>query len=168
MTVMHAMAPVSERVGPSPAFATVSTATGFTAYKDLVIGLGSRGSAVRTLQGGLGGLAIDGVFGSVTQEKVVALQRANGWAPTGIVTAEVWGVLEARAHPFVGSRTSVLRAGDEGPQVVAVQRLLGVRATGVFDAATREAVKRAQAGAGLASTGVVASRTWSLFDRLSA
>jgi hypothetical protein len=33
---------------------------------------------------------------------------------------------------------------------------------------TREAVKAAQAGAGLASTGVVASRTWSLFDRLSA
>ena len=50
----------------------------------------------------------------------------------------------------------------------AVQRLLGVRVTGVFDRVTRDSVKQAQAGAGLASTGVVASRTWSLFDRLSA
>ena len=49
-----------------------------------------------------------------------------------------------------------------------MQRVLGVRATGVFDRVTRDAVKAAQAGAGLASTGVVASRTWSLFDRLSA
>ncbi len=169
MTVMHAMtAPVPGGASASPAFATVSTATGFTAYQDLVIGLGSRGAAVRTLQRGLGGLAIDGVFGAVTQEKVCALQRANGWAPTGVVTSEVWSALEARAYPFVANRTSVLRAGDEGPHVVAVQRLLGVRPTGVFDGATQEAVKRAQAGAGLASTGVVASRTWSLFDRLSA
>jgi peptidoglycan hydrolase-like protein with peptidoglycan-binding domain len=39
--------------------------------------------------------------------------------------------------------------------------------TGVFDSATRDAVKAAQARGGLASTGVVASRTWALFDGLS-
>jgi peptidoglycan hydrolase-like protein with peptidoglycan-binding domain len=45
--------------------------------------------------------------------------------------------------------------------------VLGLRVTGVFDERTRQAVKAAQGRAGLASTGVVASRTWSLFDRLS-
>ncbi len=116
--------------------------------------LGSRGAAVRALQHGLGGLAVDGVFGSVTRDKVAALQRSMALPATGVVTAEVWDVLEARDFPFATSRSTVLREGDAGPQVVAVQRLLGVRVTGVFDRVTRDAVKAAQAGAGLASTGV--------------
>lgn len=52
--------------------------------------------------------------------------------------------------------------------VHAVQRLLGVPETGCYDLTTREAVTAVQARAGLASTGVDASRTWSLYDRLSA
>jgi peptidoglycan hydrolase-like protein with peptidoglycan-binding domain len=153
---------------PSPGVASVDVRTSYTAYKSLTIAMGSRGAAVRVLQRALGGLAVDGVFGSVTRDKVVALQRSLALPQTGVVTGELWDVLEARDFPFVADRSTVLRAGDTGPQVVAVQRLLGVRETGVFDLATREAVKRAQARAGLASTGVVASRTWSLFDRLSA
>jgi peptidoglycan hydrolase-like protein with peptidoglycan-binding domain len=152
----------------TPGVARVEVDTAYTRFKDLTLGVGARGAAVRVLQRGLGGLAVDGVFGSVTQDKVVALQRSMALPATGIVTPDVWDVLEARDYPFATSRTTVLREGDTGPQVVAVQRLLGIRVTGVFDPVTREAVKRAQAGAGLASTGVVASRTWSLFDRLSA
>ncbi len=152
----------------SPAVATVSTATTFTPYKHLVLASGSRGAAVRTLQRALGGVAVDGVFGSVTADKVAALQRSLALPQTGVVTPDLWEVLEARDFPFVSQRTTVLRVGDSGPQVAAVQRVLGVRVTGVFDERTRSAVKQAQARAGLASTGVVASRTWSLFDRLSA
>jgi peptidoglycan hydrolase-like protein with peptidoglycan-binding domain len=153
---------------PSPAIARVDVATSYTAYKSLTIATGSRGAAVRVLQRALGGLAVDGVFGSVTRDKVASLQRSLALPQTGVVTPELWDVLEARDFPFVADRSTVLRAGDTGPQVVAVQRLLGVPQTGVFDLATRDAVKSAQARAGLASTGVVASRTWSLFDRLSA
>jgi peptidoglycan hydrolase-like protein with peptidoglycan-binding domain len=152
----------------SPGVAHVDVDTAYTRFKDLTLGVGSRGAAVRVLQRGLGGLAVDGVYGSVTRDKVTALQRSMALPATGIVTPDVWDVLEARDFPFATSRSTVLREGDAGPQVVAVQRLLGIRVTGVFDRVTREAVKRAQAGAGLASTGVVASRTWSLFDRLSA
>ena len=165
-TAMTAYASTSSQ--PSPAIARVDVATSYTAYKSLTIATGSRGAAVRVLQRALGGLAVDGVFGSVTRDKVVALQRSLALPQTGVVTPELWDVLEARDFPFVSDRSTVLRTGDTGPQVVAVQRLLGVRQTGVFDLATREAVKAAQARAGLASTGVVASRTWSLFDRLSA
>ncbi|GAA2742779.1 hypothetical protein GCM10009868_14080 [Terrabacter aerolatus] len=148
--------------------ASVEVGTSYTAYKSLTLATGSRGAAVRVLQRALGGLAVDGVFGTVTRDKVVSLQRSLAEPQTGVVTPELWDVLEARDFPFVADRSTVLRAGDTGPQVVAVQRLLGVGQTGVFDLATREAVKAAQARAGLASTGVVASRTWSLFDRLSA
>ncbi len=152
----------------SPGVAKVDVATSYTAYKSLTLATGSRGAAVRVLQRALGGLAVDGVFGAVTRDKVVSLQRSLALPQTGVVTPELWDVLEARDFPFVADRSTVLRAGDSGPQVVAVQRLLGVAQTGVFDLATCEAVKAAQARAGLASTGVVASRTWSLFDRLSA
>ena len=152
----------------SAGVASVDVGTSYTAYKSLTLATGSRGAAVRVLQRALGGLAVDGVFGTVTRDKVVSLQRSLALPQTGVVTADVWDVLEARDFPFVADRSTVLRAGDTGPQVMAVQRLLGVNQTGVFDLATREAVKVAQARAGLASTGVVASRTWSLFDRLSA
>jgi peptidoglycan hydrolase-like protein with peptidoglycan-binding domain len=148
--------------------ASVDVRTDYTAYKSLTIGPGARGAAVRVLQRALGGLAVDGVYGDLTRDKVASLQRTLAQLPTGVVTPELWDVLEARDFPFLGSRTTVLRVGDSGPAVLAVQRLLGVRETGVFDSPTRDAVRAAQARAGLASTGVVASRTWSLFDRLSA
>ena len=159
-------APATPR--PNPGVSRVEVDTAYTAYKDLMLAVGARGAAVRFLQRALGGLAVDGVFGPVTRFRVVALQRAHALPQTGVVTPELWDVLEARDHPFVTRRTTVLRAGDSGPTVAAVQRLLGVPVTGVFDAATRDAVKAAQARGGLASTGVVASRTWTLFDRLSA
>ncbi len=148
--------------------ARVDVRTDYTAYKSLTIGAGARGAAVRVLQRALGGLAIDGVYGDLTRDKVASLQRTLAQPPTGVVTPDLWDVLEARDFPFLDSRTTVLRLGDNGPAVLAVQRLLGVSETGVFDGATRDAVRSAQARAGLASTGVVASRTWSLFDRLSA
>jgi peptidoglycan hydrolase-like protein with peptidoglycan-binding domain len=148
--------------------ASVDVRTDYTAYTSLTLGPGARGAAVRVLQRALGGLAVDGVYGDLTRDKVASLQRTLAQPPTGVVTPDLWDVLEARDFPFLDRRTTVLRVGDSGPAVLAVQRLLGVRETGVFDGATRDAVRTAQARAGLASTGVVASRTWSLFDRLSA
>ena len=165
-SAMTAYASMSSRT--SAGVASVDVGTSYTVYKSLTLATGSRGAAVRVLQRALGGLAVDGVFGTVTRDKVVSLQRSLALPQTGVVTADLWDVLEARDFPFVADRSTVLRAGDTGPQVMAVQRLLGVNQTGVFDLATREAVKVAQARAGLASTGVVASRTWSLCDRLSA
>ncbi len=159
---------ISTNSRPSPAIATVSTTTDYTAHKDTVLALGARGAAVRVVQRGLGGLAVDGVFGPVTRDQVLALQRSNALPQTGVITPEVWDLLEARDYPFVGQRSTVLRMGDAGESVLQIQRLLGVEPTGVYDLATREAVRTAQGRAGLASTGVVASRTWSLFDVLSA
>ena len=165
--VMTALAPAMA-ADFSPAVSTVSTTTGYTGFKSTVLAEGSRGPAVRALQRGLGGMPVDGAFGPLTTRKVAALQRSQGLPETGVVTADVWDVLEQRDYPFIDNRTRVLRVGDVGTEVTAVQQLLGVPLTGTFDLPTRAAVKAAQAKAGLASTGVIASRTWTLFDRLSA
>jgi hypothetical protein len=156
------------RRSPSPAVATVSTRTTYSPYKDVVLGVGTRGGIVRVLQRALGGVPVDGVFGAVTERAVMGLQRSQAMPATGVVTPEVWDVLERRDFPFIEERATVLRPGDSGPAVARVQRILGVPATGRFDALTRDAVRKAQAEAGLASTGIIASRTWSLLDRLSA
>jgi peptidoglycan hydrolase-like protein with peptidoglycan-binding domain len=108
------------------------------------------------------------MFGVVTERAVMGLQRSQAMPATGVVTPDLWDVLEQRDFPFIEERTTVLRPGDSGPAVARVQRILGVPTTGWFDAVTRDAVKQAQAVAGLASTGIIASRTWSLLDRLSA
>ena len=152
----------------SAGVASVDVGTSYTAYKSLTLATGSRGAAVRVLQRALGGLAVDGVFGSVTRDKVVSLQRSLALPQTGVVTADALGRARGARLPVRGGPVDGAARGGHRSAGVAVQRLLGVNQTGVFDLATREAVKVAQARAGLASTGVVASRTWSLFDRLSA
>jgi peptidoglycan hydrolase-like protein with peptidoglycan-binding domain len=154
--------------GRRPAAVVVSTRTTYSPYKDVVVGVGARGGMVRFLQRALGGVAVDGVFGAVTERAVMGLQRSQAMPVTGVVTPDLWDVLERRDFPFIGERATVLRPGDNGPAVTRVQRILGVPTTGWFDAATRDAVKQAQARAGLASTGIIASRTWSLLDQLSA
>jgi N-acetylmuramoyl-L-alanine amidase len=68
-----------------------------------VLRLGSRGTAVVTLQRRLATLhydvgAVDGVFGSQTFHGVVAFQKVNGLARDGIVGARTWSAL---AHPVV-------------------------------------------------------------------
>ncbi len=168
VTVMATRSPLSGVLPTDPGVSTVSFCTSYTEYKHTVVGMGARGFVVRLLQLALGGVAVDGVFEAVTRDRVAALQRSMAQPPTGIVTPELWDEFEARDFPFVGQRASVLRVGDSGTEVLSVQRVLGVAPTGVYDHDTREAVKAAQAHAGLASTGVVASRTWSLLDRLSA
>ncbi|MBD1374017.1 peptidoglycan-binding protein, partial [Hazenella sp. IB182357] len=40
-----------------------------------------------------GGIAVDGVFGAKTEQKVRAFQKANGLAVDGIVGRNTWGKL---------------------------------------------------------------------------
>jgi murein DD-endopeptidase MepM/ murein hydrolase activator NlpD len=59
-----------------------------------------------------------------------------------------------------GGRTQLLRFGDIGPAVAAIQRQLGVASDGIFGPITRGAVERFQREHALAVTGVVDARTW--------
>jgi hypothetical protein len=68
------------------------------------VSMGSRGSAVQTLQSRLQALGfspgpIDGIFGSGTDAAVRAFQRSRGLSVDGIVGPQTWGALYASSAP---------------------------------------------------------------------
>ncbi len=152
-------APATPRAG-APGVATVSTTTAYTALKGTTLRAGSTGTGVRVLQRALGGLVVDGSFGSATGTKLAAYRRSVGLAAVAVADRAVWEALERRDHPLLRYRTTVLRKGSTGVAVTALQRALRVGADGSFGSGTEAAVKAVQRRAGLSQTGVVASLTW--------
>lgn len=64
-----------------------------------------------------------------------------------------------------GGQTQLLRFGDVGPAVAAIQRQVAVTSDGIFGPITQGAVERFQREHGLGVTGIVDARTWaSLFN----
>ena len=107
--------------------------------------VGSRGSAVTTLQQRLTALhydagPVDGVFGDSTFHGVVAFQKVNGLARDGIVGPATWGALDRpfvprpRVNPFVGGRYVSGLEVDLSRQVVYLTYLGTV--TRILDAST--------------------------------
>jgi peptidoglycan hydrolase-like protein with peptidoglycan-binding domain len=129
-----------------------------------VLRVGSRGTAVKTLQRALGGLSVDGAYGARTAAAVKGFQKAHRLTATGVTDAAVWRALEQRDYPFRGYYSTVLRIGSRGGAVTAVQRALGVAADGAYGSQTAAAVKALQGRAKLARTGVVATLTWQALE----
>ncbi len=65
----------------------------------------------------------------------------------------------APAPPAYELGDRMLRQGAQGPDVLALQKLLRVKRTGTFDVATRRAVENVQRAAGLKPVGVVGPTT---------
>ena len=66
-----------------------------------------------------------------------------------------------RAVSAASTAPTVLKAGSKGTSVTAVQRILAIKATGVFDRSTVAAVKRLQAWKRISPVnGVVSGATW--------
>ena len=117
------------------------------------------------LQRGLGGLVVDGAFGSRTTAAVKSFQTAQRLTATGVVDSATWDKLEARAHPLLPYWGTVLKKGSTGTAVTALQKALKITADGVFGSQTETAVKAAQATAKLTQTGVVATLTWQAIEK---
>jgi len=71
------------------------------AFPGFLIRLGARGDYVRQIQTCLNnansaGLTTDGIFGPITQNAVIAYQRAHGLTPDGVVGPITWGHLMSR------------------------------------------------------------------------
>lgn len=66
-----------------------------TPYLGVRLGIGSRGSAVATLQRSLGAPAADGVFSSATRASVIAFQHVHHLPATGLVGDAEWRALGA-------------------------------------------------------------------------
>ncbi len=139
---------------------TSSTATEFTAHKATTLRVGSSGAAVKALQRGLGGIVVDGAFGSRTLEAVRAFQTSAKLSVTGVVDGKTWDALELRVHPLHPYWGTVLKRGSSGAAVVALQKALRTTADGAFGPKTEAAVKTAQQAAKLTQTGVVGTVTW--------
>lgn len=155
---------VTPPAAPAPAPATALT-TEFTAYKALVLRAGSKGTAVKVLQAGLGGIAVDGAFGPRTTAAVVAFQKSVRLPATGVVDRTTWTRLELREHPLLPYWGTVAKRGSQGANVLALQRALRIAADGVFGPATETAVRAAQTRARIATTGVVATLTWKAIEK---
>jgi len=134
----------------------------------------------------------NGVFGTETQAAVKEFQKTFGLTPDGIIGRATWNYI-SRIYVAVkrmaqltseGERLGIgkvppsatIRQGARGENVVLLQHILNylsefyssippVLQTGVFDAATVNAVKAFQQEFGLSQDGVVGPATWrALYD----
>ncbi len=133
--------------------------------------LGSTGEDVKYLQTVLNAivannsLVVDGIFGNLTKEAVIAFQKQSvGLTADGIVGPQTWGVVDRIA------RTTLYRAtlyfGSTGEDVEYLQKWLNAAGfgslvvDGIFGVATEEAVKKFQKYYGLTVDGIVGPQTW--------
>jgi hypothetical protein len=141
----------------------------FASYRP--VARGDRGGLVAALQCLLrqqrfGAVAVDGRFGRQTAAAVRRFQRAHGLRVTGAVGRRDWMVLLARGT------TPLVKFGAANDAVRRVQRALNAAAgdtrlavTGVFEATTRDAVKRYQARVAVPRSGVVTGDLWVRLQR---
>ena len=128
--------------------------------------LGSTGEDVKNLQTFLNAivannsLVVDGIFGNLTKEAVIAFQKDyGGLTADGIVGPQTWGVVDTIVR-------TTLYLGSTGEDVEYLQRRLnGIGSAslvvdGIFGVATEEAVKKFQKFHGLTVDGIVGSQTW--------
>jgi peptidoglycan hydrolase-like protein with peptidoglycan-binding domain len=139
--------------------------TEFTAYKSLVLKVGSKGAAVKLVQSRLGGLAVDGDYGPLTAAAVAAYRKAKALPAGAVVDRAVWTKLEAQAHPLLPYWSTVLKRGSTGAAVTALQRALRIPADGDFGPQTEAAVRAAQTRAALSVNGLVGVLTWRAVEK---
>ena len=124
--------------------------------------------SVAALQAALQGLNlyagyVDGIRGPLTRRGVIAFQRSRGISVDGVAGPQTRSALGWRGRPRLGSR--VMQIGNRGWDVAALQFLLQRaghgpgRADGVFGPLTNEAVRRAQANAGIGVDGLAGPAT---------
>ncbi|GHV01236.1 hypothetical protein FACS1894211_10550 [Clostridia bacterium] len=116
----------------------------------------------------------DGVFGSATQNAVLAFQRQFGLTADGIVGSKTWQKLydvyngaNQTAPPYAPAYPGTpLKNGSKGDNVAAMQKYLnaignyGLSVDGIFGTATERAVRAFQQSHGLTVDGIIGPVTW--------
>jgi peptidoglycan hydrolase-like protein with peptidoglycan-binding domain len=163
---------------PSGADATLAALVRFSGA---TVGPGASGPVVSAVQRGLG-VTTDGEYGPFTADAVTAFQRQHALTPSGAMDAATWRALlavhlfavplEQTPAPVPGTAlnryaATVLRYGDRGPAVLALQKALKVTRSGWFGPLTRAAVVALQVQARLRPTGIVDAATWRALGTLT-
>jgi peptidoglycan hydrolase-like protein with peptidoglycan-binding domain len=143
-----------------PSLDQLAHTTSVSPYLKTVLHKGSRGNAVRALQVALAIKPYDGEFGPITLKAVKAFQTSRHLHATGVVDAATWAQVQKVAYPLLPYRTVVLKQGSKGTAVKVLQQQLKIEVDGIFGPQTAAAVKAFQRSVHLASTGVVAVKTW--------
>ncbi len=129
-------------------------------------------------------VAIDGIFGTATEQSVLDFQRYYGLPETGVVNVVTWNAMQRTYLNLLDSLPAsafddvtllypgyVLRVGARGEAVTALQTYLNrisdtyptipkLTIDGVFGSATESAVRAYQELFDIPNTGVVGSVTW--------
>ncbi|NET15433.1 MAG: peptidoglycan-binding protein [Okeania sp. SIO1H6] len=136
--------------------------------------LNSTGEYVKDLQKVLNAtvandsLVVDGVFGNLTKEAVIAFQRYYRLTADGIVGPRTWETIDDitdGTENATNARTT-LTLNSTGEDVKHLQRRLNVlnygplAADGIFGVATEKAVKKFQKFNDLTVDGIVGPQTW--------
>lgn len=128
---------------------------------------GATGETVKNLQRLLNGqtshrLKVDGKFGPATDRAVRDFQRANGLRVDGIVGRNTWTALTKpqSAPQMPQTKRKIVRRGDTGTDVKAVQKALSIPEDGIFGPNTDRAVREFQRLSGLVVDGIVGPATW--------
>ena len=165
-------APVPGSVGapvrtaaPKPKAAPVAFTTPIAAYKKTVLRPGSKGNAVKVAQRALR-VPVTGRHDAATVRAVVAVQKRWKLAQTGRIDSRTWNRIELTRYPWLPYVNQTLIQGSRGPAVSAVQRVLGVKADGVLGAQTAAVLRGTKKRLGLRATGVVDKATWQALTRL--
>ena len=118
-----------------------------------VLQQGASGQAVTTAQYLLRAagrsLMVDGSFGPGTTSAVRSFQQSRGLGVDGVIGPSTWSALIV-----------VLRQGDQGDAVRALQSELNISVDGSFGSGTASAVRSFQQSNGLSVDGVVGAATW--------
>src|SRR5919197_138129 len=122
------------------------------AHPHRILRRGMHGADVAHLQHVLG-VHVDGDFGPVTERAVRRFQTAHGLLADGEVGPRTRAAIRAEIRGAPGAR--VVRVGDRGTAVAAVQSLLGVAVDGDFGPITLAAVRDFQRRHGLVVDGQV-------------
>jgi peptidoglycan hydrolase-like protein with peptidoglycan-binding domain len=129
-----------------------------------VVRRGARDHPVRTLQHLLRAhgqnVAVDGIFGPLTEAAVRAVQQSAGVAVDGVVGPQTWPKLIVQVHR--GNRGEAVRGVQEEFQFrnLSGDPSQGVQIDGIFGPKTDEAVRGFQQALGLSVDGIVGPLTW--------
>lgn len=114
----------------------------------------------------------DGIFGSKTNDAVIAFQTAQALTPDGIVGVETWKALEKDPVPAVLRTLKIHLPLMRGEDVLYAQKRLAqlgyaLKPSGTYYPKTAAAVRKLQKAKGLPITGVVDEAMWDILTHIN-